>query len=196
LLGMLHDIGRFEQIKRYGTFNDAESIDHAKLGADILFHENRIRDYIEDKTEDELIEKAIRAHNQLRLPDGMNEREVMFCNILRDADKIDILRVNTEFSIAEIYNVREEELLDASITDEVYRQFYEEHAILRSLKTSPVDHIVGHLSMIFELVYPISVQILKEHGYLKKIFEFHSSNPVTQERFLQMRHKMEKLGYL
>jgi len=147
-------------------------------------------------TTDELIEKAIRAHNQLRLPDGMNEREVMFCNILRDADKIDILRVNTEFSIAEIYNVREEELLDASITDEVYRQFYEEHAILRSLKTSPVDHIVGHLSMIFELVYPISVQILKEHGYLKKIFEFHSSNPVTQERFLQMRHKMEKLGYL
>ena len=37
LLGMLHDIGRFEQFTRYGTFKDAESVDHAELGADILF---------------------------------------------------------------------------------------------------------------------------------------------------------------
>ena len=37
LLGMLHDVGRFEQLRRYGTFSDADSIDHAALGADILF---------------------------------------------------------------------------------------------------------------------------------------------------------------
>ena len=39
LLGMLHDVGRFEQIRRYHTFNDANSIDHAKLGADLLFND-------------------------------------------------------------------------------------------------------------------------------------------------------------
>ena len=32
LLGMLHDVGRFEQLKRYGTFSDAQSIDHAHFG--------------------------------------------------------------------------------------------------------------------------------------------------------------------
>ena len=31
LTGMLHDVGRFEQIKRYNTFNDAQSVDHANL---------------------------------------------------------------------------------------------------------------------------------------------------------------------
>ena len=36
LLGMLHDIGRFEQIRCFGTFNDGMSVDHAELGADIL----------------------------------------------------------------------------------------------------------------------------------------------------------------
>ena len=36
-MGMLHDIGRFEQVKRYGTFVDSESIDHAELGITILF---------------------------------------------------------------------------------------------------------------------------------------------------------------
>ena len=35
-LGLLHDIGRFEQIRRYGTFADGQSVDHAELGADIL----------------------------------------------------------------------------------------------------------------------------------------------------------------
>ena len=33
LTGMLHDVGRFEQIKRYNTFNDAQSVDHANFGA-------------------------------------------------------------------------------------------------------------------------------------------------------------------
>ena len=40
LLGLLHDIGRFEQVTKYGTFIDADSVDHAELGADILFKDN------------------------------------------------------------------------------------------------------------------------------------------------------------
>lgn len=55
LLGMLHDIGRFEQLRKFGTFNDAESVDHAKLGADILFQEGKIRDYVTEEAEDFLI---------------------------------------------------------------------------------------------------------------------------------------------
>ena len=37
LTGLLHDVGRFEQQRVYGTFTDADSIDHAKYGARILF---------------------------------------------------------------------------------------------------------------------------------------------------------------
>jgi len=37
LTGLLHDVGRFEQQRVYGTFADADSIDHAKYGARILF---------------------------------------------------------------------------------------------------------------------------------------------------------------
>ena len=36
LIALLHDIGRFEQIRRYGDFRDHLTIDHAKLGADLL----------------------------------------------------------------------------------------------------------------------------------------------------------------
>ena len=42
LCGMLHDIGRFEQVRKYQTFSDAFSVDHVMFGADLLFRERLI----------------------------------------------------------------------------------------------------------------------------------------------------------
>ena len=136
LLGMLHDIGRFEQVRRYGTFQDGQSVNHAALSADILFggpgvnqadseaeavpaakeapvHEEQkacgiIWRFLEDSSEDRLIEKAVRLHNVYHLPEKMTEREYRFATLLRDADKIDILRVNCETPRSEIYDIPEE----------------------------------------------------------------------------------------
>ena len=47
LTGMLHDVGRFEQIRRYNTFNDAQSVDHANFGANLLFKEGLIDTYVD-----------------------------------------------------------------------------------------------------------------------------------------------------
>ncbi len=52
LLGILHDIGRFEQLRRCGTFQDRVSVNHAALSADILFHEGLIERFREDRSED------------------------------------------------------------------------------------------------------------------------------------------------
>lgn len=191
LLGLLHDLGRFEQLKRFGTFDDAASIDHAAYGADILFREGRIRDYIDERTEDSLIETAVRMHNVYRVAEDIDDRTLMFCHILRDADKIDILRVNVEFSLEEIYNVSTEQLQMEGITKAVADSFYEEHAILRSLKKTTVDLVIGHISLVFELIYPISVSIVQEQGYLEELFQFTSHNPQTSEQLCKMRHFIE-----
>ena len=46
---LLHDIGRFKQIKLYDNFIDnMENNDHADYGVKILFEENLIRKFIED----------------------------------------------------------------------------------------------------------------------------------------------------
>lgn len=193
LLGMLHDVGRFEQLRRYGTFIDAESIDHAALGADILFgEENAVRTYISEETEDEVIETAIRVHSAYRIPENLTERTAMLCNILRDADKIDILRVNVDVPLEEIYNTTTEELRNARVTQAVMDSFYEHHATLRSIKRTPVDHVVGHISLVFELVFAESVRIVREQGYLDKLMCFESRNPVTNEQFAELRAEMER----
>ena len=184
LLGMLHDVGRFEQLRRYGTFSDADSIDHAALGADILFGgviregEGLIRTYVDDAAEDEVIETAISTEK--------------LCHILRDADKIDILRVNVDVPLEEIYNTTTEELRNAAVTPTVMDSFYEHHATLRSIKRTPVDHVVGHISLVFELVFPESVRIVKEQGYLEKLLHFESRNAVTNAQFAELRAEMER----
>lgn len=199
LIGLLHDIGRFEQLKNHGTFNDEQSINHAEYGADILFKQGRIWDYITKsdttKWEERLIWNAINYHNAYRIPENLDETTKLFCHIIRDADKIDILKVNVEFPLEEIYNVTSEELREGQVTKEVLESFYEEHAVLRTLKKSPVDHVVGHISLVYELVYPISIQLVDEQGNLKKLMDFQSNNPITMSQFVQIRDKMNDYIY-
>lgn len=195
LLGMLHDLGRFEQQRQYGTFSDADSVDHAALGADILFGKNgrtMIREFVSEDSEDTLIETAVRVHSAYRIPTDLDARTEQFCHILRDADKIDILKVNVEEPLDKIYNTTIEKLTTSTVTEEVLQSFFEHHAVLRNLKRTPVDHVVGHCSLVFELVFPESFRIVKEQGYLEKLLHFETKNPKTKEQFALLRADMEK----
>lgn len=188
--GLLHDVGRFEQLRNYGTFIDAQSIDHAMYGAEILFDHGRIRDYVEDCSEDVFLRKVVACHNAYRIPKEYDERTVLFANILRDADKIDILRVNVETPLEEIYNVSTDVLRSDSVTPAVLQAFLEGHTVLRALKRTSADNVVGHISLVYELVFPISLHMVKEQKYLDQLMEFESDNPDTKENFILIRQRM------
>ena len=195
LTGMLHDVGRFEQIKRYNTFNDAQSVDHANFGADLLFKEALIDTYVDGFHDDKygvIVENAIRNHSAFRIDERLDEYTVMFCNILRDADKVDIFRVNVDTPAEDIYNVTTEELKNSQVSPEVMAAFDERHAVLRSCKKTVVDHVAGHIALTFELVYPISIQIANERGYLDKMMAFESDNEVTGKQFEEIRAKLNE----
>ena len=77
LIGLLHDIGRFEQIRLYNTFNDGKSINHAEMGIKILFEEGHIKEFIDDRKYDDLIKKAILNHNRAKIEPELNEKELL-----------------------------------------------------------------------------------------------------------------------
>ena len=190
LCGILHDVGRFEQLKNYGTFIDAQSIDHALYGARILFEQGKIRDYLEDQSEDEFLKKVVACHSAYRIPQEYDERTTLFSDILRDADEIDILRVNVETPLEEIYNVSTRVLRTEPVTPAVLQAFLEEHTVLRALKRTAVDNVVGHISLVYELVFPASLHMVKEQGYLGRLMDFQSQNPDTEKDFELIRQKM------
>lgn len=193
LLGMLHDIGRFEQVRSYHTLRDALSINHAELSADILFRDGLIRNFINAGPDCPpsgdylLIEKVIRLHNVFRLPDDLTERELRFATILRDADKLDIVRVNVETPRSEIYNVQEDIFLDSEITGEVYEAILQRQNLFRNMMKTPADLMLGHVSFVFGLVYPVSVRLMKEQGYLETVLQFPSRNAKTRKQFAEIR---------
>ena len=190
VIGMLHDIARFEQVKRYNTFEDAKSVNHAEFGVKLLFEDYLIDRFEIDKSLYDVIDVAIRNHNKYRIEDGVPEKNLIFCKVIRDADKIDILRVNYETPMAEIYNTSEEVLVNDAISDEVFNAFFEESAINHSLKRTCIDRLIGHISLAYELEYPISYVILKESGYLDKLMAFESNNAETRERLKSIREYM------
>lgn len=217
LLGMLHDIGRFEQIRRFGTFNDVQSVDHAEFGADLLFKEGFIRKFAEGYYEEcelarsgneeaeqmiknnehhnkdtGLLEMAIRQHNKYRVKEDLTERQRMFCDILRDADKVDIFKVNADIPMEIIYDVTTEELKNGVITKEVLESFYKKETVLKSVRRSAVDHIVGHISLLFELVYKESYRQAREQGYVYKLLDFKSDVPEVNAEFDDMRKYVDE----
>lgn len=192
LCGLLHDVGRFEQLRQYGTFNDAQSIDHAAMSAKVLFEEGHIRDYCDEDTEDALLRTAVAWHSAYRLPEDLDPRTLQFCQILRDADKVDILRVNVEVPMEEIYNVTTQALRQSPVSPAVLQAFYEHHCVLRSLKQYPADNAVGHASLVFELCYAESLRAVKEQGWLWKLLNFPSDNPDTAAAFAAMREEMTR----
>ena len=194
-IGMLHDIGRFEQVKRYHTFVDSRSVDHAKFGADLLFIDGLIDKFGGDGMQDEeleLIELAIRQHNRYRIRDNLSARKQMFCNIIRDADKLDIMRVNRQSSIEAVYGVSDAELKNSLVTDEVMANFREKRCVSRDIRVTPADSLVGHISFAFELVYAKSREIALKQGFIFQMLDFESNDAHTRECFSEMNKIMRE----
>jgi len=65
-VALLHDVGRFPQFRRWRTFRDSDSDNHARLGIEVLREQGLLKDIPE--TERLLIEEAVRFHNLLAPP--------------------------------------------------------------------------------------------------------------------------------
>jgi hypothetical protein len=137
-----------------------------------------------------ILERSIRSHSAYRLGADLSETETAYCNVLRDADKIDILRVNCDTPPEDIYNVTTKELKTATVSEAVRQCFYDRTAVPRGLKETPIDFLVAHLCLTFELVYPVSREIAREQGYADQMLAFQSDHPDTQAWFAYMRDNL------
>lgn len=94
-IALLHDVGRFLQYRRWRTFRDSESENHARLSCEVIRSEALLKDLPVD--EQLLIEEAVRFHNLLHLPDNFQSPTNLFMRLIRDADKLDIWHVFLEY---------------------------------------------------------------------------------------------------
>lgn len=187
LISLLHDIGRFEQFKIYQTYSDLESIDHGDLGADILKQNNFIRNFIKEAKYDEIILKSVQNHNKYKIADDLNKEEKLFCKIVRDADKIDILYEAIEI----FWKKGREEIQNDLISDKVYNEFLNKKLIKKdkNMKKNGIDKLVLMLAFVFDINFHESLEILKKEDYLNKILNnFDFKRQDTKEKIENIRN--------
>lgn len=190
LIGLLHDIARFEQYKQYNTFVDLDSLDHGDYGVEILNKD--IRNYIKDDKYDNIIKTAIKNHNKFKIQDGLKQKEEMFCKIIRDADKIDIF-----YEAIDLFWIDEEEQINSSILDKnIYEEFKNLNLIDRrkfKYDRKGVNSVVELIAFIFDMNYDVSLNILKQNKYIDKILDRFSFNNIeTKEQIENIRKIVDK----
>ena len=166
IIGLLHDYGRFEQIKQYNTVNDNESIDHAEYSIRYLFDEEQIKDFIKDESVYTIVRKSIYYHNKYTLPNrGLTKRERKHMKLIRDADKIDILYL---IGVLKDYELN---IDDKQIRDEISSYFYKGKTVpYASIKTDN-ERVIAWLAYIYDLNYKESFKYLKKLHILEIFFE-------------------------
>jgi HD superfamily phosphohydrolase YqeK len=165
LIGLLHDIARFEQFTQYGTYKDLESFDHGDIGSEILRKD--LRKYISTDKYDKTIIRAVKNHNKFKIEEGLTEEEILQAQIIRDADKIDIFYQGCW----RFWKGKEAEVEESIISEDVIEQIKNNSQTKRKLKETPVDNIMRVIAFIFDINFKSSFQVLKEQDYINKILD-------------------------
>ena len=158
LIALLHDIGRFEQIKRFNSFDD-RNIDHAKLGVQVLFKEGMIRNFIDDDQYDEIIEKAIAYHSLYKIPNNLEPSLLKQVLLIRDSDKLDNFRVKNIESIQTLFSISDADFYSQRVSQNILKDIDE------------VDMWVSYMAFVFDLNFKSSYLFIRENDYIHRNME-------------------------
>lgn len=163
-IGLLHDIGRFEQFKHFNSFND-KFIDHGDLGETILRENNVLDNFGILKEDYEIVYTAIRNHNKYMIEPNLDSRTLRFAKLIRDADKLDILYA---LNNSEIKSVIWED--DSTISDRVKNSFFNNKQVKNDGTETKNEKIITMFSFIYDFNYGTSIEIIKNEDYYGKIY--------------------------
>ena len=189
LAALYHDLGRFPQYDRYKTFRDADSENHAALGARWLARRGLIDD-LEPRSR-RVIRGAVILHNRLQLPAFLPPAVLQAAKVVRDADKLDIMRVMIEHFSAKggkdpvvFLRVRDEPAL---FTEEVRRTVIEgrrgDYRVLRFVN----DFLMLVCGWAYALEFPASERLLRHRGMVDQLLALLPQGPAMDELRRRMR---------
>lgn len=190
LIGILHDIGRFEELKITKELNSVK-FNHAGHGSKMLFEKGMIRKFIEDSQYDNIIKKAIENHSRLEIEENLDERTLLHSKIIRDADKIDNYRVKKDEKVEAIFPKRvnkKEDMEESKLSDKVYNTVLDKKCVDIHNRVTPLDFWVCILAFTFDLNFEVSYKIVKENDYINVLVDrFEYRDEETKNRMEKVR---------
>lgn len=192
-IGLLHDIGRFPQYAQYRTFRDSDSLNHGRLGAEVIGEKNVLGPLLPD--EQELILDAVRFHNAYAIPKGIDPEKKFFLKMIRDADKLDIWRV-----FAEYYEKDPSARESAASLGLPDRPEYSDNVLsclaekrlarLSDLKTL-IDFGIMQLAWVYDLNFAVSFRLALERGHIDRIISMLPRTEDISRAVSTLKHSMQ-----
>lgn len=196
VIGLFHDVGRFEQYTKYRTFKDYLSEDHAELGLAVLNSHKILNDRC-DSLEKEIIYAAIKNHNRRIIQEHISGKTLMFCKLIRDADKLDIFdQIISFYENPELtpYLAVESNHENKSYTQEIIQGILNGEQISYSSVKTPVDIKLTRLAWLLDLSYRKSLEIAQRKRYLARLKVFIPDTPDTLKVFRYVAEQMTGLS--
>ena len=192
MIALLHDIGRFEQLKQFDSFLP-DTMDHAAYGVKILFDnapdQNLIRNFIPESDFDEIIRISIAKHSDFKLEGISDSRTLLHAKIIRDADKLDNCRVKLEDKLETFMDTSAEETGASAVSPKVKDSILRHECILSSNRVTPMDYWISYLAYFYD------INFRESQNYISKIISrIPYTHPETKE--LMKRVEEELLEYV
>lgn len=193
IIGLYHDIGRFEQDKLFNSFYDVKTFDHGDYGAKILIEDGLIKEIPIEEKYYKIIEKAVKNHNKYEIEKGLTEKELLHAKIIRDADKLDIITTKSNgIALQSDINLNDEKF---SVRDSIKENFYQNKTIKRTkenINKTTSEIIVFYLALIFDLNFDISKKYLLENKILDNLYNRLKNKDKYKEYFDYIKDYLEK----
>ena len=190
---LFHDIGRFRQLLEFGTFDDSKSLNHAELSVEILKENNLPVNLISEAKE--IVYKTILNHNKLKVDDGLSRDELKHVNLLRDADKLDILKVLSEYYASRSnqpnHTLTWELPRGIAVNPEIVNEVLAGKTVSKKYVQSEIDVKIMQLSWVYDLNYKPAFEILARNRYLETIFNTLPKNDTIFEIYRKIKVYLE-----
>jgi hypothetical protein len=188
VIAWLHDIGRFEQFDRYGTFADAQSENHSEIALRLIDSMQLLRGLTGKQVN--IIKTAILNHNLPVIPEDQTPAINFYSRMLRDADKLDIWWVAIENNI--FHTIRDEAFpVYYAVPDTLWYYFDRKKIIPLNEINSYYDSILFRLSWVFDLNFDYSLIEFKKRDIAGRLLE---KLPVS-DRILEIKSRLEQFSF-
>lgn len=170
---LFHDVGRYRQHREWGTFVDRLSVDHARLGLREMSRHRVLGPLHPD--ERRTVAGAVRWHNVLSVPARVTGERRRLALLLRDADKLDIWNVVTEYYRRRAVGEARSAAVELDLPDDAACSA----GALSSLEQGRMvglddvrtlnDFKLLQIGWVYDLNFPAAFRLLRECGFLESI---------------------------
>ncbi len=189
LVGILHDVGRFSQMAEFDTFNDEKSVDHAERAINILKEGNNLE--ILNNSNKELVFTAILNHNKFKIQDGLTGQQLLHSKLIRDADKLDIFRLLTEYYSKRNSNINHyltwELQKGTVVSPAVAKEILAGKMVSKKNLISEIDVKIMQLSWVYDLNFRPTFEYLLKNRYLENVYNSMPKNDLVIEIYRKIK---------